>query len=212
MNAVLNSFESNQPANEPAYTPSAAIGFSFEGFEIRVINRDGNPWFVAADIAEQLDYRSAPDMTRNLDDDEKGTQIVRTPGGLQQVTVINESGLYSAILKSRKTEAKVFKKWVTSEVLPSIRKTGSYEVQQRQLSPAEMFAASAQLMLEIERKQKQQEAALQAQSEVVNRLGDQVKQIEQTAVLTARPAASEPITHIRPRIRQMYAIPEHVID
>ncbi len=65
-------------------------------------------------------------MTRILDDDEKGTQIVRTLGGEQSVSVINESGLYSAILRSRKPEAKAFKKWVTSDVLPSIRKTGSY--------------------------------------------------------------------------------------
>ena len=100
--------------------------FSFESREVRTIAIDGAPWFVAEDIATALEYRNAPDMTRNLDDDEKGTQIVRTPGGDQEMTVINESGLYSAILKSRKPEAKRFKKWVTSEVLPSIRKTGSY--------------------------------------------------------------------------------------
>ena len=100
--------------------------FSFESREVRTIAIDGAPWFVAEDIATALEYRNAPDMTRNLDDDEKGTQIVRTLGGDQEMTVINESGLYSAILKSRKPEAKRFKKWVTSEVLPSIRKTGSY--------------------------------------------------------------------------------------
>ncbi len=93
---------------------------------LRGFLRDGEPWFVAQDVSEALEYRNAPDMTRNLDDDEKGTQIVRTLGGDQEMTVINESGLYSAILKSRKPEAKTFKKWVTSEVLPSIRKTGSY--------------------------------------------------------------------------------------
>lgn len=65
-------------------------------------------------------------MTRNLDEDEKGTQIVRTPGGQQKTSVISESGLFAAILKSRKPEARKFRKWVTSEVLPSIRKTGSY--------------------------------------------------------------------------------------
>jgi prophage antirepressor-like protein len=69
----------------------------------------------------------ASDMTRSLDDDEKGTQIVRTPSGDQEMLVINESGLYSAILNSRKPEAKRFKRWVTSEVLPAIRKTGSYQ-------------------------------------------------------------------------------------
>lgn len=94
--------------------------------KIRVLEIDGEPWFIAVDIAKVLDYRTAYDMTRILDEDEKGTQIVRTPGGNQNVIVINESGLYSSILRSRKPEAKQFKKWVTSEVLPSIRKYGAY--------------------------------------------------------------------------------------
>ena len=81
---------------------------------------------IASDVASALEYREARDLTRILDDDEKGPHIVRTLGGNQEVTIINESGLYAAILKSRKPEAKKFKKWVTSEVLPSIRKTGSY--------------------------------------------------------------------------------------
>ncbi len=87
---------------------------------------DDQPWFVAADVSCALEYRIAGDMTRNLDDDEKGTQIVRTPGGDQEMLVINESGLYSAILRSRKAEAKRFKKWITAEVLPAIRRTGQY--------------------------------------------------------------------------------------
>ncbi len=94
--------------------------------KIRVLEIDGEPWFIAVDIAKVLDYRTAYDMTRILDEDEKGTQIVRTPGGNQNVIVINESGIYSSILRSRKPEAKQFKKWVTSEVLPSIRKHGAY--------------------------------------------------------------------------------------
>jgi prophage antirepressor-like protein len=102
---------------------------------LRGFLRDGEPWFVAGDVAGALDYSEAKDMTRNLDDDEKGRQIVPTLGGDQEMTVINESGLYSAILKSRKPEAKAFKKWVTSEVLPSIRKTGSYTAPTAQPTP-----------------------------------------------------------------------------
>ena len=94
--------------------------------KIRALIIDGEPWFVAGDIAKILDYRSAYDMTRILDEDERGTQIVRTLGGNQRATIINESGLYSSILRSRKPEAKKFKKWVTGEVLPTIRKHGSY--------------------------------------------------------------------------------------
>jgi len=105
------------------------IPFDFEGRPVRVVtDPQGEPWFVAADVALSLDYRMASDMTRSLDDDEKGTQIVRTPAGDQEMLVINESGLYSAILKSRKPEAKRFKRWVTHEVLPAIRKTGAYTV------------------------------------------------------------------------------------
>ena len=102
--------------------------FNFGDYQVRTVIKEGEPWFVAKDVSSVLDYRSANDMTRNLDDEEKDTQIVRTLGGEQLVTIINESGLYSAILTSRKPEAKAFKKWVTSEVLPSIRKQGKYEV------------------------------------------------------------------------------------
>lgn len=106
---------------------SNIVAFDFESHNVRIVlDENSAPWFVAADVAQSLDYRMASDMTRSLDDDERGTQIVRTPSGEQEMLVINESGLYSAILKSRKPEAKRFKRWVTHEVLPSIRKTGSY--------------------------------------------------------------------------------------
>jgi hypothetical protein len=85
-------------------------------------------WFVAADVADALEYATAKDLARNLDADEKGRHIVPTPGGDQEMTVINESGLYHAVLKSRKPAAKAFRRWVTAEVLPAIRKTGRYEL------------------------------------------------------------------------------------
>jgi len=100
--------------------------FNFNTHSVRTIERDGIVWFVANDIAKALNYRNADDMTRVLDDDERGTHIVRTPSGDQEMQIINESGLYHALLKSRKPEAVPFRKWVTSEVLPAIRKTGSY--------------------------------------------------------------------------------------
>jgi len=112
---------------------SNVIPFSFEEREVRTLLIDDQPWFVAADVASALNYRMAADMSRNLDDDERGTQIVRTPSGDQEMTTINESGLYSAILRSRKAEAKRFKKWVTAEVLPAIRKHGRYEDRSNQM-------------------------------------------------------------------------------
>lgn len=100
--------------------------FAFESAAVRSLDLNGEPWFVATDIANILGYRDAEKMTRLLDDDEKDTHNVGTLGGDQEHLVINESGLYAAILKSRRPEAKAFRKWVTSEVLPSIRKQGSY--------------------------------------------------------------------------------------
>lgn len=97
------------------------------GASIRtVIDEDGNPLFVSKDVAESLGYSATGAMTRILDDDEKGVQILHTPGGDQSMSVITEPGLYSAILRSTLPSAKQFKRWVTHEVLPSIRRTGHY--------------------------------------------------------------------------------------
>jgi len=110
------------------------IPFRFEAREVRTMLIDDQPWFVATDVASALQYLTAKDMARNLDDDEKGRQIVPTLGGAQELLVINESGLYSAILRSRKAEAKRFKKWVTAEVLPAIRKHGKYHDEQGKMA------------------------------------------------------------------------------
>ena len=107
--------------------------FNFNQENIRAVTDDqGNPWFVAADVCEALDISNSRDAISRLDDDEKSKRIVNTYGGDKEMTIINESGLYRIILTSRKPEAKRFKKWVTSEVLPSIRKTGGYSVPQQQ--------------------------------------------------------------------------------
>ena len=91
-----------------------------------VTGPDLDAWFVAADVCEALEIVQTASAMRQLDEDEKDVRTMHTPGGEQQMTIINESGLYSLIFTSRKEEAKRFKKWVTSEVLPTIRKTGSY--------------------------------------------------------------------------------------
>lgn len=104
------------------------LTFSFSTQALRVVMIDGEPWFVAADVCGALSHSDTSMAVRRLDDDEKGTSTVCTPSGEQQMLVINESGLYSLILTSRKPEAKKFKKWVTAEVLPAIRKTGRYDM------------------------------------------------------------------------------------
>ena len=116
--------------NTPKGASAPAI-FNFHAHAVRILDKDGELWFVASDVASALEYSHTPHMLRHLDDDEKGVQIVDTLGGAQEASTISESGLYSAILRSRKPEAKRFKKWVTSEVLPAIRKTGSYSTSTR---------------------------------------------------------------------------------
>lgn len=100
--------------------------FDFQGNEVRILVDDSEPRWVASDVAKVLGYAAAKDMTRMLDADEKGRQIVPTLGGEQEMTVITEAGLYACILKSRVPAAREFKRWVTHEVLPSIRKRGGY--------------------------------------------------------------------------------------
>lgn len=95
--------------------------------EVRTIMIDGEPWFVGRDVANALGYKDTVSAIRkNVEDEEKGACPVGTPSGIQQMTVINESGLYSLIFGSKLESAKKFKRWVTSEVLPQLRKTGSY--------------------------------------------------------------------------------------
>ena len=91
---------------------------------VRVTMIDNEPWFVAADVCKALDIAST--ATRRLDDDEKGMRSTQTPGGKQEMAVVNESGLYSLVLGSRKPEAKAFRRWITHDVIPTIRKHGVY--------------------------------------------------------------------------------------
>ena len=99
---------------------SAAFG------KIRTLTIDGEPWFVAADVCRALEIGNPSMAVERLDDDEKGISTIDTLGGKQRMTIINEPGLYSLVLSSRKPEAKAFKRWITHEVIPTIRKYGGY--------------------------------------------------------------------------------------
>ncbi|MCG2287507.1 phage antirepressor [Staphylococcus epidermidis] len=101
--------------------------FNFEELPLRTMNIDGEPYFVGKDVAEVLGYKRTADAIReHVESEDKGVGKIQTPGGMQNVTIINESGLYSLIFSSKLESAKRFKRWVTSEVLPSIRKHGVY--------------------------------------------------------------------------------------
>lgn len=93
---------------------------------VRVVDISGEPWFVAVDVCAALELNNTAMAVAGLDDDERGISNIDTRGGTQSATIISESGLYSLVLRSRKPEAKQFKRWITHDVLPAIRKTGSY--------------------------------------------------------------------------------------
>lgn len=94
--------------------------------QVRSVLKDGEPWFVAADVCKALEIGTTAKALERLDPDEKGMNLIHTLGGKQKMSVVSESGLYSLILGSRKPEAKAFKRWITHEVIPSIRKHGAY--------------------------------------------------------------------------------------
>ncbi len=114
--------------------------FNYQSNEVRTVKMDGEPWFVLKDVCNILNINNASDVYNRLDDDEKGVAQIDTLGGRQKMSTVNESGLYHVILRSDKPEAAPFRKWVTSEVLPSIRKNGGYIAGQEQLTPEELMA------------------------------------------------------------------------
>ena len=104
--------------------------FKFGHRPVRTVVRDGEPWFVSADVCAVLGYVNARQAAGRLDEDEKGVCPIDTLGGRQQMVVINESGLHALIIGSEKPQAKAFRRWVTTDVLPAILRTGRYEASQ----------------------------------------------------------------------------------
>ena len=122
---LLEANEQQETADlDGTVTPQA---FEFGSRPVRTVMRDGEPWFVAADVCAVLEHSNSRKAVGALDDDEKGVTIGYTRGGVQQMTIVNESGLYSLVFASRKPQAKAFRRWVTADVLPAIRRTGRYE-------------------------------------------------------------------------------------
>ena len=123
---------------------SNLIPFDFDTHMVRVVMRAGEPWFIAADVAAVLGYSHPPHMVRHLDEDEAAVHNVDSSGQFREMTIISESGLYAAVLKSRKEEARRFRKWVTAELLPTLRRTGRYAVGEA-ASPAAALPVLAEM-------------------------------------------------------------------
>lgn len=133
--------------------------FQYNNMEVRTTQQDGEPWFVLADVCKVLDIKNPSQLADRLDEDERAMLDIGRQG---QTWVISESGLYAVILRSDKPEAKPFRKWVTAEVLPSIRKNGGYIKGQKGMAPEELLA---QALLVAQRTLERQETALKALEE-----------------------------------------------
>lgn len=145
---------------------SDIIPFEFPatGQQIRTVPVDGEPWFVAADVCVVLGYSRIADALRIPDEDDLGTHFVRGAGGKDRsAQIISEPGLYSLILRSSRPEAKAFKRWITHEVLPSIRKTGSYSVARAPGDDLDVL----QSMVAAMRADRQRIAAIEAKVEAI---------------------------------------------
>ena len=130
---------------------------------IRVVrDEDGEPWFVAKDVLDVLDLDKT--ALRKLDEDEKGVDSIHTPGGEQQMTIVTEPGFYKLVMRSRKPEAKAFKRWVTHEVLPALRRDGGYMVA-RDETPEQTMARAVLLAQATIDRQKSRIAGLEAENE-----------------------------------------------
>ena len=127
--------------------------FDYNGTPLRTVEKDGELWWVLKDVCEVIGIAKHTNVAARLEDDEKGACVMGTPSGQQSMIIINEPGLYNVILRSDKPEAKDFKRWVTHEVLPSIRRHGSYALAPTQpMTPAQLLAAQAQLLVDMERR------------------------------------------------------------
>lgn len=125
--------------------------FNFESTEIRTQLIDDDPWFVAKDVCDILDISNSRDAVSRLDDDEKATVGLTDGSQIRNYSIVNEFGLYNLVLSSRKPEAKIFKRWVTHEVIPSIRKTGGYQISKNPWDTLTlMFEASKQTKEEVD--------------------------------------------------------------
>ena len=130
------SIEKNQQGNIDMKSLSKAVSeftiFKFGSHEIRVVTKNGDPWFVAKDVCDAIGLTNSRVSLQALDDDEKGVSSIYTPGGMQDIAVVSESGMFTLILRCRDAVKfgsipHQFRKWVTGEVLPAVRKTGEYK-------------------------------------------------------------------------------------
>lgn len=154
--------------------------------EIRALELDGQPWFVGKDVAKALGYSNVRDaISRHVDPEDKGVVKHDTPGGTQKMTIINESGLYSLVLSSKLPGAKQFKRWVTSEVLPSIRKSGGYINGQETMSPEELMAKALMVAEKTLAEREKRISSLTVENQILQPKADYFDQLVDRNLLTS---------------------------
>ena len=157
--------------------------------EIRALELDGQPWFVGKDVARALGYGEGKSLANavanHVDDEDKGVTEMMTPGGTQKMTIINESGLYSLVLSSKLPGAKQFKRWVTSEVLPSIRNNGGYINGQETMSPEELMAKALMVAEKTLAEREKRISALTVENQIMQPKADYFDQLVDRNLLTS---------------------------
>lgn len=159
--------------------------FVYSGAEVRTVRKDGAPWFVLKDVCGVLGIANDRNISARLDTDEKGVHLVDTLGGVQEMTCISESGLYNVILRSDKPEAKPFRKWVTAEVLPAIRRSGGYIAGQNDLSPAELMAKAIKVAEQTLAERDARISSLQVQNAIMAPKADYFDELVERNTLTS---------------------------
>nr|DAF89989.1 MAG TPA: hypothetical protein [Myoviridae sp. ctBCv9] len=159
--------------------------FVYSGAEVRTVRKDGAPWFVLKDVCGVLGVGNVSDVYARLDTDEKGVGQIDTLGGRQSMNIISESGLYNVILRSDKPEAKPFRKWVTAEVLPAIRRSGGYIAGQNDLSPAELMAKAIKVAEQTLAERDARISSLQVQNAIMAPKADYFDELVERNTLTS---------------------------
>lgn len=163
------------------------VPFDFQGHNVRVVIIDGEPWWVIVDVCKALEIENTYQVAQRLEnEDTRQARVLDARGIEQNANVVNEAGLYEIIIRSDKPNAKPFRRWVVKDVLPSIRKTGKFEIEQKDLTPAEYLLAQAQRFVEMERATRELAVQQGYQRNLIDDLNARVAGIEQrTDWLTA---------------------------
>ncbi|WP_067070458.1 BRO-N domain-containing protein [Roseateles chitosanitabidus] len=189
---------------------NAVTPFTNGAFSVRTVEIDGDHWFVGKDVCEGLGYANP---NKAMGDHCKGVPKrypLQTAGGTQLARVLNEADVMRLIISSNLPAAQQFERWVFEEVLPSIRKTGSYQVAPK--TQAEIVLASAQALVDFERRQTAVEATQAEQGRAIEQIQAEVKEVAQSRVFDRCPHNCEPISKARARIAEKYGLAERVID